>query len=184
MRVKKDVVEDVRRLIALLPPAVMTKCSVCNDTLTHHLTLVQAKAGAPLETVARAYTDSVNEMLPAHERLSKDAAANRVRLATGGKGLSRQCHRLTAPSFSHHGSTADQFVDHAISQLRRIDRTEDGWLESLARLERWLEDFKSSNQQDNGTAKRISAQHLCPDGHLRIADKPAPSEDEITTVEI
>ncbi len=34
MRVKKDVVEDVRRLIAMLPPAVMTKCSVCNDTLT------------------------------------------------------------------------------------------------------------------------------------------------------
>ena len=52
MRVKKDVVEDVRRLIALLPPAVMTKCSVCNDTLTHHLTLVQAKAGGtrPLAT--------------------------------------------------------------------------------------------------------------------------------------
>ena len=188
MRVKKDVVEDVRRLIALLPPAVMTKCSVCNDTLTHHLTQVQAKAGAPLETVCREYTGAVNEMLPTHERLSKDAAANRVRLASGGKSLSRQCDRITPPGYPPRQAitvgTADQFVTNAISQLSRIDRTQDGWPEALARLERWLEDFKSSNQQDNGTAKRISAQHLCPDGHLRIADKPAPSEDEIITVEI
>ena len=66
MRVRKDVIEDVRRLIAMLPPAVMTKCSVCNDTLTHHLTQVQAKAGAPLETVCREYTGAVNEMLQTH----------------------------------------------------------------------------------------------------------------------
>ena len=175
MRVKKDLVEDVRRLIALLPAEVMTKCSVCNDTSAHHLTRVQAKAGAPLETVARAYTDAVNEMLPTHERLSKGAAANRVRLASGGKSLSRQCDMITAPSTPRHGSTTDQIVDIAISQLSRIDRTEDGWLEALVRLERWLADFKAGNRKEAGAARKKPAIHPGADGQL---------EDEVITVEI
>jgi len=184
MRVRKDVIEDVHRLIAMLPPAVMTKCSVCNDTLTHHLTLVQAKAGAPLETVARAYTDSVNEMLPAHERLSKDAAANRVRLATGGKGLSCQSDRITAPGYPPRQDitvgTADQFVTNAISQLSRIDRTEDGWLESLSRLERWLADFKAGNRKEAGAARKKPAIHPAPDG--QFANKP--DSLDVVTVKI
>ena len=179
MRVRKDVIEDVRRLIAMLPPAVMTKCSVCNDTLTHHLTQVQAKADAPLATVCREYTDAVNEMLPAHERLSKDAAANRVRLATGGKGLSCQSDRITASGYPPRQDitvgTADQFVTNAISQLSRIDRAEDGWLESLSRLERWLADFKAGNRKEAGAARKKPAIHPGADGQL---------EDEVITVEI
>ena len=184
MRVKTGVVEDVRRLIAMLPPAVMTKCSVCNDTLTHHLTQVQAKADAPLATVCREYTDAVNEMLPAHERLSKDAAANRVRLATGGKGLSCQSDRITASGYPPRQDitvgTADQFVTNAISQLSRIDRTEDGWLESLSRLERWLADFKAGNRKEAGATRKKPAIHPAPD--VQFANKP--DSLDVVTVKI
>lgn len=96
MRVKNDVVEDVRRLIDMLPAEIKTKCSICNETMTHYLTQVQVQANAPLGTVCREYTKAVNEMLPEHEKLSESAAMNRVRLTSGAKKISCQSDNITS----------------------------------------------------------------------------------------
>ena len=87
-RVSKEVLELVIAAVSDLPKEIKSKCALCNDTLTHHVTSIQAKTGAGLETVTNELTKQYNQQALPGDGVSGTAFKARVQHKTGADGKS------------------------------------------------------------------------------------------------
>jgi len=101
-RVKQDVVDQVRELIALLPIEAKSKCALCNETLTHIVKQIEVQANAPMRTVCRELADQINETAAPGDRVSVDALQDRVRTKEDGWRPAKMadCQHNSAPTYT------------------------------------------------------------------------------------
>ena len=77
-RVAKDVLKKLADFLDNLPGDVRSKCSLCNETLTHIVKQAEAQTGAPTATVAREIAARHNEGAATGDVVSGESLRSRV----------------------------------------------------------------------------------------------------------
>lgn len=209
--VSAEAIRKLHEFIESLPEEARSKCSLCNQTLTHIVKQAEAQTGAGTRTVTRMLAEKINETAAHADQVTEDALRARVRETSGEKSYPVGPNRPNEPtaqySVNNHGtrgtkldpkavyeeieakvkkgksiksaaeeiaqrtgkrldtvrkaylrerdrvvygsegkSTAEQLACIAISQLSRIDKSEDGWAEALEKVENWIANFKGGAQ--------------------------------------
>ena len=70
-----DLIKDE---VARIPPDRLSKCALCNDTLTHIVKTIEAKTGGGTATVARMVADEINKTATPGDRVSGEKLRNRI----------------------------------------------------------------------------------------------------------
>ena len=88
-RVAKKVLEKLTQFLDSLPTEARSKCTLCNETLTHIVKQAEAQTGAPMATVTRVIAEKHNETAAHWDKVGGNQLRNRVQQREGVKCSNR-----------------------------------------------------------------------------------------------
>lgn len=118
-RVSQDTLDKLNAFFESLPDEARSKCTICNETLTHIVKQAEAQTGAGTTTVCRALAERVNENAAKWDVVSESKLRDRVR--------NKEKDRSLSGAKSQIGQTIDtdaetgEAKERKVSQPRRVD---------------------------------------------------------------
>lgn len=82
-KVSQETQEQVHKFFQNCEGEIITKCSICKETLTHMTKLAEVETGAGTDTVCKILADQINQHALPQDRVTAKALSNRVRRHEG-----------------------------------------------------------------------------------------------------
>lgn len=117
--VSTEAIRKLHEFIESLPEEARSKCSLCNQTLTHIVKQAEAQTGAGTRTVTRMLAEKINEAAAPADQVTEDALRARVRETSGEKSYPVGPNRPNEP-------TAQNNTEKSCSSCSRRSRLDPG----------------------------------------------------------